>query len=190
MLLREVGQQWSPFLCLKAIVWCVRVLIANYRLFMSSCVVSVCYSQHSVHLFLILTLPKRLSAPFGLVAFVFSLQMSLFQSPYNRYLFNMGLNLWPKKPLKILDQNHPVTLKRKKKKGKNRVFFCPHNIISVWNVLNQAKLESYYNKCYNWIRLTFLSGARNALITRGGKWISNEYFFWWMTASIRSFCHV
>lgn len=39
-----------------------------------------------------------------------------------------------------------------------------------------AKLESYYNKCYNWIRLTFLSGARNALITRGKKWISNEYF--------------
>ena len=43
--------------------------------------------------------------------------------------------------------------------------------------LEQAKLESYYNKCYNWIRLTFLSGARNALITRGKKWISNEYFF-------------
>lgn len=61
---------------------------------------------------------------------------------------------------------------------KDTVFSRPHNIIYVGNVfLKQAKLESYYNKCYNWIRLTFLSGARNALITRGKKWISDEYFF-------------
>lgn len=29
----------------------------------------------------------------------------------------------------------------------------------------QAKLDSYY-KCYNWIRLTFLSGTRNTPILR------------------------
>lgn len=57
-------------------------------------------------------------------------------------------------------------------------FFFTHVTSFMYEMfLVQAKLESYYNKCYNWIRLTFLSGARNALITRGKKWISNEYFF-------------
>ena len=57
-------------------------------------------------------------------------------------------------------------------------FFFAHITSFMWEMfLKQAKLESYYNKCYNWIRLTFLSGARNALITRGKKWISNECFF-------------
>lgn len=62
--------------------------------------------------------------------------------------------------------------------SKKNMFFFAHITSSMLEMfLKQAKLESYYNKCYNWIRLTFLSGARNALITRGKKWISNEYFF-------------
>lgn len=42
----------------------------------------------------------------------------------------------------------------------------PHGVIYVSNVF-KAKPESHYNKLSNWIRLTFLSGPCNALITRG-----------------------
>lgn len=53
---------------------------------------------------------------------------------------------------------------------KTLFFFFTHVTSFMYEMfLEQAKLESYYNKCYNWIRLTFLSGARNALITRGKK---------------------
>lgn len=50
----------------------------------------------------------------------------------------------------------------------------------------QSRPKSYY-KCYNWIRLTFLSGARNAPVVRE-KLESLQIFFsfWQMTASIRS----
>lgn len=44
----------------------------------------------------------------------------------------------------------------------------------------QAKLESYY-KCYNWIRLTFLSGARNAPIIREKNGTSADFFFSFLT---------
>lgn len=54
----------------------------------------------------------------------------------------------------------------------------------------QAKLESYY-KCYNWIKLTFLSGARNAPIIRE-KMESVQIFFFLTDDSIHKklFFHI